>query len=104
MMDTAVNSADDTSSNASSPAASAASKPIRIEGEIVSIMETWPLQLTVMVSSQRYHVTLLPETIVKQSDQLLDASALRTNRLVQISGYTTENHTMTAELIELQAE
>lgn len=104
MMDTSVNSAGNTSSNASSPAASAASQPMKIEGKIVSIMETWPLQLTVTTSTGRYHVSLLPETIVKRADQPLDVSALRTNYTVQISGYSTEDHAITAELIELQVE
>lgn len=103
-MDTPVNSADNTSSNASSPSANASSQPIRIEGKIVSMMETWPLQLTVMTSTAKYHVSLLPETIVKQADQPLDVSALRTNLTVQISGYSTEDQAVTAELIELQAE
>jgi hypothetical protein len=103
IMNTSVNSGDNTLSNASSPL-SASAQPIEIEGEIISIMETCPLQLTVATSTERYHVSLLPETIVRQVSQPIDAGALRTHQTVQISGYSTENQTITAELIELQAE
>jgi hypothetical protein len=102
MMDTPVNSKDDNSTGHTSPSVSEIAMPMRVEGKIISIMETWPLQLTVETTAGRYHVSLLPETTVSQLGQPLDTGALQTNCIVQINGQSAGGNTITAELIEVQ--
>jgi hypothetical protein len=72
-----------------------------ITGKITAMMETWPLQLAVETTSGRYHVSLQPETIVSQAGRAAEVTALRPNQRVQISGYSIEDNTLTAESIEL---
>jgi hypothetical protein len=71
-----------------------------IEGRIVHVMETWPLQLVVQSSAGRYEVSLLEETRVLRHDREVSHGELRPGLRVEISG-PGEGRTMRAESIRI---
>ena len=56
-----------------------------IEGEIIHVMETWPLQV-VQSQQGRYDVSLLEQTRILRGSQQVSASELRPGTNVEILG------------------
>jgi hypothetical protein len=86
------------------PAAVLNRQALMIEGNIVQVMESYPLQLIVETSMGRYHVALSNNTRVTQQGQTVEQTQLRTGMHVQIEGQTSsiDDHAMTAQAIEIQ--
>jgi hypothetical protein len=57
-----------------------------IEGKIVNVMESWPLQLQVETQSGRYHVLLLSQTVITREGQKINPKELNTNLQVLVKG------------------
>lgn len=79
---------------------------ITIEGVITSVMETWPLQLTVTSGAKRYTVSLSDKTVIRKSGRSAEASALVPNVRVTILGRRSSTapaggDTLVAETITL---
>lgn len=73
-----------------------------IEGTIVEVMESWPLQLMVQTREGRYYVELLSETRITQAGESINQENLSSNLQVQITGKAGfEQLTMSAETIEI---
>lgn len=69
-----------------------------IEGKIVNVMETWPLQLTVETEKGPVHVMLQPEA------DALGSRELQPGTTVRIEGSPTGAEGLTATAITLMAE
>jgi len=79
---------------------------ITIDGVITSVMETWPLQLTVTAGSKRYLVSLTDKTAIRKAGRSAEASALVPNVRVTILGHRSASapaggDTLIAEAITL---
>jgi hypothetical protein len=72
-----------------------------IEGEVVAVMESWPLQLTVQTMQGTYHVALLDETQITQRAELAEPSALRPGARVRIEGRQSAASALVAKNIEI---
>ncbi len=59
---------------------------MELEGEIVNVMETWPLQLTVASAEKPIHVSLTLDTTVTKNGAEINASQLSPNQTVRIRG------------------
>lgn len=86
------------------PAAVLDRQALMIEGNIVQVMESYPLQLMVETNSGRYHVALSSDTRVMQQNQTVEQNQLKTGMHVQIEGQTSsiDDHAMTAQTIQIQ--
>jgi len=74
-----------------------------IDGQIVNVMETWPLQLTVQSGLSRYYVRLTEETKVSRGAQDVGPGQLRPSTRVRIIGQGSgdESTGLTATSIEI---
>jgi len=74
-----------------------------IDGKIVSVMESWPLQLIVETATDRYNVLLLLETMITRRGVKISAGELNPSLRVLIKGHrSSENQfAMTAQQIEI---
>lgn len=78
------------------------SSPMIIEGTIVEVMESWPLQLIVQTREGRYYVELLSETRITQAGESINQENLSPNLQVEITGNAGfEQLTMSAETIKI---
>ncbi|MCO5189194.1 MAG: hypothetical protein M9928_05125 [Anaerolineae bacterium] len=59
---------------------------MELEGEIVNVMETWPLQLTVASAEKPIHVSLTLDTTVTKNGAEINASQLSPSQTVRIRG------------------
>lgn len=59
---------------------------MEFEGEIVNVMETWPLQLTVASAEKQIHANLTLNTTVSKNGAEIDASQLMPGQTVRIQG------------------
>ena len=75
-----------------------------IEGTILEIMESWPLQLTVETEVGQYHVALLEETSILQRGDPFNTNRLVPSLQVKIKGEVppTQENAMIANFIEVQ--
>lgn len=61
--------------------------PTPIEGMVVELMETWPLQLVVVNQQGRFHVALREDTHVRREDGVSgDIHSLRPGVRVRLEG------------------
>ena len=76
---------------------------IIIEGEIVRVMESWPLQLAVETEAGVYHVELLDETKVIQEERTINPGILTPHLHIRIQGFTSRTTplAMLAQEIEI---
>lgn len=83
---------------------SATGEKMVIEGKIVEVMESWPLQLVVETQSGRYYVELVPETTIAQQGQKVDQGNLKAGLQVQLEGQRSGSSqlAMTAQVIEIK--
>ena len=73
-----------------------------IEGTIVEVMESWPLQLSVQTREGRYYVEVLSKTRITQAGESINQGDLSPNLQVQINGDPGfDKLTMTAETIKI---
>jgi hypothetical protein len=75
-----------------------------IEGTIEQVMESWPLQLTVITNSGRCYVSLQSETATTQQGKTVAQATLKPGSQVQITGQraSTNNMTLVAQAIQIQ--
>ena len=73
-----------------------------IEGTIIEVMESWPLQLIVQTREGRYYVELLSETRITQAGESINQGNLLPDLQIQIDGNPgSQKLTMSAETIEI---
>ena len=72
-----------------------------IEGRIVTVMESWPLQLSVETDAGRYHVGLLQETDITRQGNKVEPGALRVDQRIRVTGNVSGDLAMTASAIEI---
>lgn len=74
-----------------------------IEGKILQVMETWPLQLVIETKKRdKIYVTLLENTNLVHKNQNVNLNELMPNVNVKINGeYKVNNSSMTANSIEI---
>lgn len=78
--------------------------PMIIEGKIVEVMESWPLQLTVETETGRYHVELLSETTITREGETVDPGELLPDLLIRVQGQRTGSSAIIAQTIEILVE
>jgi hypothetical protein len=76
-----------------------------VEGEIVAIRETWPLQLTVQSGTSRYDVVLRDRTSVRRGGRAVDPGGLRASERVRVTGVAAPGaaDALVADAIEVLA-
>jgi hypothetical protein len=73
-----------------------------IDGVIVNVMESWPLQLTVDADAKSYNVLLQLNTIIEHEGREVSERELKPGLQVMIRGYRSpEEFAMTAKQIEI---
>jgi hypothetical protein len=74
-----------------------------VEGKILSVMESWPLQLTIETrKNEKIYVTLLLDTRIFRNSYEVDCKELMPNSYVRIEGdYQKDNLAITAQSIEI---
>lgn len=77
---------------------------MNIEGTILEVMESWPLQLNVETKAGQYHVALLEETSIFQRGEPFNANQLVPGLQVKIKGEAppTQENAMIANFIEVK--
>jgi hypothetical protein len=78
-------------------------KAMEIEGKIITVMESWPLQLTVQAQTALYHVVLRSDTQITQQGKAVDPGSLRPDLSVRISGQVSSSNPLAvnARVIEV---
>jgi hypothetical protein len=71
-----------------------------IEGEVVGVMETWPLQLAVQTDTGTYHV-LLDDTVIRSGGQPASSRDLRPGLHIRVEGEPSGPRGMTAIRIDI---
>ncbi|MEG4348458.1 hypothetical protein QUA70_20095 [Microcoleus sp. LAD1_D5] len=76
---------------------------MEIEGKIMTVMESWPLQLTVQTQTALYHVVLRSDTQITQQGKEVNPGSLRPDLPVRIGGQVSSSNplAMNAEAIEV---
>lgn len=76
---------------------------MEIKGKIMTVMESWPLQLTVQTQTALYHVVLRSDTQITQQRQVVDPGSLRPDLPVRIRGQISSSNplAMNAQVIEV---
>jgi len=78
--------------------------PMSIEGTVLEVMESWPLQLTIDSQGSHYHVVLRPEAAITRRDMSVDASELRPGARVRVQGKRSGQSGMSAYMIDILSE
>jgi len=76
---------------------------MEIEGKIVTVMESWPLQLTVQTQTGFYDVVLRLDTQITQNELIVDPGSLHPDLQVRIRGqvFSSNPLAMNAQMIEV---
>lgn len=76
---------------------------MEIEGKIVTVMESWPLQLTVQTQTGFYDVVLRLDTQITQNERIVDPGSLHPDLQVRIRGqvFSSNPLAMNAQMIEV---
>lgn len=72
-----------------------------VEGEIVALMETWPLQLDLETDGVTSLVRLHPETRITDGGQPVEPHDLEVGSTVRVEGLLRGERTIRANAIEL---
>jgi len=75
---------------------------ITIEGRVAAVMETWPLQLSVVSGSSTYAVTLTDRTQVQRRGISCDPGTLRPGQRVDIQGHRQSVGGLVADSISIR--
>ena len=70
-----------------------------IDGTIVAVLESWPLQLRVETQEGPYLVALLAETTVVDEGKSVEAGTLRVGQRVRLEGEASRPGTLAAHAI-----
>jgi hypothetical protein len=74
-----------------------------IDGTVVDVMETWPLQLSIHTTSGLYHVVLSESTIITSEGwQPVDAGAVQPGAAVEVQGEFSGAQRMTVERLDVR--
>ncbi len=86
------------------PIVTSTDEPMMIEGKIVAVMESFPLQLKVKTESGSYSVQLLSDTKITREGETVDPGKLSPNQKVRIKGQSSGStkSAITAETIEIR--
>jgi hypothetical protein len=74
-----------------------------IEGTIVDVMETWPLQLSVDVGGRTRQVALAEGTVITSEGQPADAGRLLPGRRIRVEGEPAYAGAIKAACIDIGA-
>lgn len=76
---------------------------MEITGKIITVMESWPLQLTVQTQTDLYHVLLRSDTQITQKGQVVNPGSLRPDLPVRIGGQVSSSNPLgvNAQMIEI---
>lgn len=72
-----------------------------LEGTIVGVMETWPLQLSIDTGGDAFQVGLGESTVITCEGRSADPAQLLPGRRVRVEGESSNAHAMKAERIEI---
>lgn len=72
-----------------------------MEGRIVSVLETWPLQLMVDGAGGRWSVALSADTVVTEGGRQVEPSRLRAGARIVATGRATGPLALIADRIEI---
>jgi hypothetical protein len=72
-----------------------------MDGRIVAVLETWPLQLTVKAATGCWHVVLSDNTTVMKDVRRVEPSCLHEGQRILVTGKETSLLAMIAERIDL---
>ena len=73
-----------------------------IEGTIVQIMESWPLQLVIETEAGQQHVVLAPDAAITARGQTVLPEKLKAGVKVRIEGVASESNGMTATAVTIE--
>lgn len=76
---------------------------MRVEGVVIEVYETWPLQLAIEASEGRYHVGLQVDTRITYRGHPVAASEIKVHRRITIDGPASGPNAMLADSIELHS-
>lgn len=74
---------------------------VEIEGKIIEVMESQPIQLLVECSGQRYSVNLLEDTRLQRANHAVDPGTLSPGMKIRIIGNESLPEAMVAAEIEI---
>ena len=72
-----------------------------VEGSVLEVMESWPLQLTMQTQEGRYHVGLLAETLVNRGGEKVEPGAIKPGVRVRIEGESSGRNALTARAVRI---
>lgn len=72
---------------------------VTIQGIILDVMETWPLQMIVSTGSQRYLVSLTEDTRIAKAGRTVSADVLRRGMRITISGHRSSEALMQTDTL-----
>jgi len=72
---------------------------VTIQGTIGAVMETWPLQLTVVAGAERHSVTLSEATVIRRAGRPADPSALAPGLRVTVRGPAQPGGVLAEEIV-----
>lgn len=72
-----------------------------IEGTIVSVLESWPLQLEIETEAGRTQVALRSDTIITADGQPIDANRLMPGVRVRIKGDASGADALSASALDI---
>ena len=76
---------------------------MEIQGTLVAVLESWPLQLLVDIGMQRYNIALSPTTQVLRQGKIIPVSQLHPGIGILIQGHGSPvDLRMTANTINIQ--
>lgn len=75
-----------------------------IEGMVVDVMETWPLQLTLLSAESQFHITLTMDTSVTQDGKEVGMQRIRPGQHARILGKRIGDQGIAAEAIAILDE
>lgn len=74
---------------------------MRIEGTVVEVYETWPLQLSIEAADGLYHIGLNPDTKIKRRGHPAGAMEIKDHVRIAIYGTISGPKALLADSIEL---
>ena len=75
-----------------------------IEGVVVDVMETWPLQLTLFSAESQFHIILTMDTTVTQGGEEVGMQRIRPGQRARIDGKSIGDLGIAAETIAILDE
>ena len=77
-------------------------KTVTVQGTIVAVRETWPLQLVVQASDEGpYDVALSEQTAIGETGEPGDPGSLRPGMVVRVTGRPSADRAMVAARIDV---